>query len=126
VEDRALAALMGSFTYLGSELVWAVPVLILQWAVGRTPLWNRRRALMIAVLLPTIYLAAADSVAIANGIWFFHAARITNLRLDNVPVEEILFFLLTNSMVVQSIILVGDRLARRQRAAQSSVPLQRN
>lgn len=117
---------MGSLTYLGSELVWAVPVLILQWAVGRTSLWNRRRALTISVLLPTIYLAAADSVAIANGIWFFHAARITNVRLGNVPIEEILFFLLTNSMVVQSIILVGDRLALRRQEVQSSVSLPRN
>ena len=117
---------MGSLTYLGSELDWAVPVLILQWAVGRTSLWNRRRALMISVLLPTIYLAAADSVAIANGIWFFHAARITNVRLGNVPIEEILFFLLTNCMVVQSIILVGDRLALRRQEVQSSVPLPRN
>jgi len=117
---------MGSFTYLGSELVWAVPVLILQWAVGRAALWNRRCALMASVFLPTIYLAAADSVAIANGIWFFHAARITNVRLGNVPIEEILFFLLTNSMVAQSIILVGDRLARRRGAVQSSVPLQRH
>jgi len=117
---------MGSLTYLGSELIWAMPVLILQWAVGRASLWNRRRLLMVSVLLPTIYLAAADSVAIANGIWFFHAARITNVRVGNVPIEEILFFLLTNSMVVQSIILVRDRLTLRRREVQSSVPLQRD
>jgi len=117
---------MGSFTYLGSELIWAVPVLILQWAVGRSSLWNHRGALLISVLLPTIYLVGADSVAIDNRIWFFHVARITNLRLGNVPIEEILFFLLTNSMVVQSIILVGDRVARRRREVQSRVPLQRN
>jgi lycopene cyclase domain-containing protein len=83
-----------------------MPVLILQWAIGWRELWNRRRALLTAVAVVTIYLSAADAVAISQGVWTLHSARITGLKLGVLPVEEVLFFLLTNSMVVQSVILV--------------------
>jgi len=53
--------------YLGLILVWAGPVLALQWAVGANQLWLRN-ALTIGTLIPTLYLWSADRVAIAQGI----------------------------------------------------------
>jgi len=97
---------MGHLTYLVFEVTWALPVLVLQWVVGWKELWKERRALLAAVAIATFYLSVADGVAISQGIWTLHAARITQLKIGRVPVEEIVFFLLTNSMVVQSIILV--------------------
>jgi lycopene cyclase domain-containing protein len=97
--------MLGHLTYLIFELVWALPVLALQWVVGRGILWRRRETLVLALLIPTLYLSCADSVAIANGIWTLHADRIVGIRLGNLPLEEALFFLLTNAMVVQSILL---------------------
>jgi lycopene cyclase domain-containing protein len=97
---------MGHLTYLVFELVWALPVLVLQCIVGWRELWKERRALLAAVAIATIYLSAADGVAISQGIWTLHTARIIQLKVGVVPVEEIVFFLLTNSMVVQSVILV--------------------
>lgn len=99
---------MGHLTYLTFELVWAVPVLIVQWAAGWRALWSRRKSIALAIALPTAYLAGADAVAIANGIWSFHHDRITGLILGNVPIEEVFFFLLTNAMIVQSVALVGS------------------
>jgi lycopene cyclase domain-containing protein len=97
----------GHLTYLLFELVWAIPVLAIQWVVGRRQIWQRRRVLLVTVALSTLYLSCADSVAIAHGIWTLHAGRIVGLRFGNLPVEESLFFLLTNAMVVQSVILLS-------------------
>ena len=48
----------------------------------------------------------ADSVAISNGIWFFPEGQSTGWKLYSIlPVEEALFFLMTNLMVVQGYIL---------------------
>lgn len=98
--------MFGRSTYLIFELSWALPVVLLQWAAGWKTLRARARALALAVLIATIYLSCTDGIAISQGIWTLHANRITGLRVANVPVEEIIFFLLTNLMVVQSVLLV--------------------
>ncbi|MGH2447176.1 MAG: lycopene cyclase domain-containing protein [Chloroflexota bacterium] len=110
---------MTHLTYLAFELVWAFPVIALQLAVGWRALWHYRRVLLIALGIMTAYLSLADGVAIALGIWTLHANRIIGLRIVDGPVEEIIFFLVTNAMVVQSAILVfawrqGRRLGFRQ------------
>lgn len=103
--------MMGHLTYLVFELAWALPVLTLQWLVGGVSLWRARRTLAMAVIFSTLYLTAADGVAISLRIWTLHSDRITGLRLGGVPVEEAIFFLLTNALVVQSVILVRSFLA---------------
>jgi lycopene cyclase domain-containing protein len=96
----------GHSTYLIFELGWALPVLVLQWAVGWRTLWERRRPLVTTAIVATAYLSCTDGVAIANGIWTLHRDRIVGIQLLNVPIEDVIFFLLTNLMVVQSVLLV--------------------
>jgi lycopene cyclase domain-containing protein len=103
----------GRLTYLVLELGWALPVLILQWIVGWRDLWAARRALLVSVLLPSAYLTLADGVAIHNGIWRFHDSRILGVIVADVPIEEAIFFVLTNALVVQAVILVAARLKAR-------------
>lgn len=98
--------MFGTWTYLIFELAWACPVLILQWAVGWRTLRSRRRPLFWTVLIATVYLSSTDGIAIANGIWTLHRNRIVGMYVANVPIEEIIFFLLTNLLVVQSVLLV--------------------
>ena len=102
-------ALPSHLTYVILELAWALPVLAIQWIVGRRILWSRRRALLAAIIIPTVYLSGADSVAIANGIWTLHSSRLLGWRLGDLPLEEGLFFLLADAMVAQTIVLVGSR-----------------
>lgn len=99
--------MLGRLTYLVFELAWALPVLALQWAAGWKMLWRRRRTLVLALVVPTVYLSCADGIAIANGIWTLHASRILGLRFGNVPLEEVVFFMLTNAMVADSIVLLA-------------------
>lgn len=120
----------GPFTYLIMELVWALPVVALQWAVGRATLWAHRRTLLLGVLIPTAYLSLADAVAIERGIWALSPVLTTNVALLSLPLEETLFFCLTNTMVVQGLILpwAGEPLrarARRHEAAPRVRPSRR-
>ena len=94
-------------TYLILELGWALPVLTLQWAVGHVLLWRKRAILLLGALFPTLYLSVADHLAIGSGIWLLHPSRLLGIYVGNVPVEEIIFFLVTNLMVVQTVLLVG-------------------
>jgi len=98
--------------YLGAVLAWAAPVLALQWAVGWRYLWDRRRRFALAVLVPTVYLSAADRWAIADGIWVLADQYTTGVTVLGLPVEEGAFFLATNVFVTQGLLLYDWVVAR--------------
>ncbi|MGH2441579.1 MAG: lycopene cyclase domain-containing protein [Chloroflexota bacterium] len=98
--------MFGHLTYLVFELAWGLPVLILQWSVGGAVLWHNRGVLLGAVLAASAYLSIADGVAIQSGIWYLHSSRLVGLNVASVPVEEMIFFVLTNAMIVQTVILL--------------------
>ncbi len=56
-------------TYLGLELVWALPPIIGQLAFGADILWRYRRLVLPGIIMPTVYLSIADAVAIRSGTW---------------------------------------------------------
>lgn len=95
----------GTTTYLGALLGWAGPVLAIQWAFGWPYLRERWRTVAIGVGLPTIYLCAADAIAISIGIWKLSPAYTTGVTVAGLPIEEALFFLCTNLFVVQGLVL---------------------
>ncbi len=105
--------MFGHQTYLIFELGWALPVLILHWIVGWRRLLSALRVILVAGLGVTAYLTVADGVAIHSGIWTLHPNRLLGVNLGNVPLEESLFFLLTNLMVAQSVVLLRPPLFRR-------------
>jgi lycopene beta-cyclase len=96
---------MGQLTYLVMELVWALPVIALQWALGHRVLRARLRVLALGVLIPTLYLSTVDALAIRVGIWTLSPERTLGIWLGALPLEEAVFFFLTNTMVVQGLIL---------------------
>lgn len=108
-----IALFLGTSTlYLGAILLWAAPVLAIQWAFGWPQLWRRRRTVLLAIAVPTTYLCIADWVAIQLGIWELSAAYTTGYMIAGLPVEEALFFLVTNTFVVQGLVLYGWLLER--------------
>lgn len=92
-------------TYLGLILAWAAPVLALQWAYAGREIWARRRVFALAVIVPTLYLWMADAVAIHLEIWRISPAHTLGPSLGVLPLEEAVFFLVTNLLVVQGMIL---------------------
>jgi len=93
--------------YLGMLLLWAAPVLAIQWAFGWPYLWARHRVVALAVAVPTLYLWVADRLALALGIWELSPDLTTGyaVPLLGLPVEEAAFFVLTNLFVVQGLVL---------------------
>lgn len=120
-------------TYLGLELVWALPPIILQLAVGADVLWHYRRLAGLALGSATLYLCAADALAIGSGTWTIDPAQSVGVLLGGVlPLEEILFFLLTNTLLVFGLVLAQARAMapvvaglrrRRSGAPPASAPL---
>lgn len=96
--------------YLGLILAWALPVIFLQVWLGRKILLKNKSLLAATVLPPTIYLWFADAFAISQGIWSISPRYTLGIEVWGLPIEEALFFLVTNLMVGQGALLfVGAR-----------------
>jgi lycopene beta-cyclase len=91
--------------YAGLILAWAAPVLAGQWLFAGEMIWRRRSLLLPAVAVPTLYLWAADATAIRMGIWEIADRYTVGLEVAGLPMEEALFFLVTNVLVVQGLLL---------------------
>ena len=105
-------------TYLGLQLTWALPPIILQLAVAADVLWRYRRLVVTGIVPPTLYLAAADSLAIGSGTWIIDPQQSLNLLIGGVlPLEEFLFFLVTNVLLVFGMTLILARETKSRIAA---------
>jgi lycopene cyclase domain-containing protein len=93
-------------TYLGLELVWALPPIIFQLGFGADILWHYRRIVFWGLLVPTVYLAATDTIAIGAGTWTIDPAQSTGILIGTLPLEELIFFLVTNVLVIFGTVLV--------------------
>ena len=88
----------------------------LKAAVGSFEFWRLIRngaetpRVLRAVLPParvvTVWLSVADHLAIREGIWRFGDGLHLGWRIGVVPVEEVLFFLVTNLLVVFGLALL--------------------
>jgi lycopene cyclase domain-containing protein len=113
-------------TYLALELSWALPAIMAQLAFGADILWHHRRLLAVALFPATIYLSLADSQAIVAGTWTISPAKSVNVYLGGVlPLEEFIFFLLTNTLVIFGMILLlsQESQARLPDAVKHHIPL---
>ena len=99
-------------TYLGLELVWALPPVIIQMAFGADILWSYRRIVAWGIGLPTLYLSLTDIVALTSGTWVIDPAQSTGLFIGSLPIEELVFFFLTNTLVVLGTVLVLARASQ--------------
>lgn len=102
-------------TYLGWELVWALPPLLLQVGLGGDILWEYRR-LLGAILIPLVlYLCAVDIFALQESIWMISSQQSLGILLvGQFPLEELIFFSLTSVLVAFGLVLgIADASRRR-------------
>jgi lycopene cyclase domain-containing protein len=101
--------------YLALLLVWALPPIGLQILFGADFLLRYRRLLGLSISIPTLYLSLADALAIWHGTWTIHPGQSLNIFLGGVlPLEELIFFLVTNTMIVFGVFLFTLRASRRR------------
>ncbi len=100
--------------YMALILVWALPPLILQAAFGADILWHYRRPVLAGLLPAVAYLSLVDAIAIGGGTWTINPDDTLGLLLGGVlPLEEFVFFVVTNTLIVFGMVLV---LARESHA----------
>lgn len=95
-----------SGNYLSLELAWALPPIALQLLFGADILWHYRRLIIPAIVSATLYLCGMDALAIDSGTWTINPELTTGILLGGLlPVEEAVFFLLTNILLVFGLVL---------------------
>lgn len=91
------------WAYLIHLLAWTLPLIAFQLVALVRHYKERSGAVLRAVLPPAfiigIYLSVADHLAISTGIWNFGEGKHLGVYLGLVPLEEVLFFLLTSVLV---------------------------
>ena len=97
---------MMHWPYMPFLLVWSLPVIIIQWLVGGKYLWRECGHWMWIALGLCLYFTFADAVAIRSNIWHFDTRSLIGVWLGPVPIEEVLFYLLTATMVVQGFVII--------------------
>lgn len=118
----ALVSIMGwvflllptdALLYAGLILGWAGPVLTgLTW-YGGAHAAQMRAALLPAIAVPTLYLWICDRIAIGLEIWAIPSTYSTGWHVLGLPIEEALFFLVTNVLSVLGVLLFahGHRIS---------------
>ncbi|RSL83516.1 hypothetical protein CEP51_004461 [Fusarium floridanum] len=100
-------------TYLGLILIWACPFLLLLWSITSEflvslPLTNT----VIPILLPTLYLWMVDTFALRRGTWSISSGTKHGIELwKGLDIEEAIFFLLTNTLIVFGLVAFDHALA---------------
>lgn len=93
--------------YLSIILAWSLFPVLIQLAMGADILWRYRKLIFWALAPATLYLAAADALAIGAGTWTIDPAQSFHVLIGGVlPVEEFLFFFMTNVLLVFGMTLV--------------------
>ena len=84
---------MRHFIYLSVLAGCLLAVAGLPWLL-RVRVWSRGCRLTLSVLPAAAVFIAWDVHAIAVGHWWFNEGQITGVRVGNLPLEEILFFVI--------------------------------
>ncbi len=110
---------MRHWTYLVYELAWALPVIAIQWAAAWRELWRSRRLLAAAVVIATLYLGACYAFALGHGIWQVDRARVVGVYAGALPLEEFVFYFVTNVMAAQGFVMIAGFLRERCKSSRT-------
>lgn len=101
--------------YRNLILGWALPPIMLQVGFGGDILWRHRKLVAASILPATAYLGATDSLAIGSGTWTINPEKTTETEvINNLPFEELLFFFVTNVLLVFGVTLVQAKESEKR------------
>jgi len=93
-------------TYIALELAWALPPIGLQLVFGGDILRRYWMPVALTIIPFTLYLSAMDAIAINAGTWTINPDQSLDYLIAGIlPIEEFVFFLVTNTLVTFGIIL---------------------
>jgi lycopene cyclase domain-containing protein len=89
------------WTYLSITLFWALPAILPQLLFGADILWHYRKLVFWAIAIPGTYLSLMDIVALKDTTWSISPAQTTGILFFGIlPLEEVVFFFITNVLIV--------------------------
>lgn len=89
------------WTYLSIILFWALPAILPQLLFGADILWHYRKLVILGILIQGTYLSLMDIVALREMTWSISHSQTTGILFFGIlPLEEVLFFFITNVMIV--------------------------
>lgn len=89
-----------NWTYLSIILFWALPPILIQILFGADILWHHRKLVSRAIFIPGIYLSLLDIVALKDTTWSISPAQTTGILFFGIlPLEEVVFFFITNVLI---------------------------
>lgn len=97
-----LVELGGKYTYMGLILIWASPFALITWTMAGLFIMSLPLiCTTFPILIPTVYLWLVDELALGRGTWSIESGTKLGLCLfGRLEVEEALFFLATNILIV--------------------------
>jgi lycopene cyclase domain-containing protein len=88
------------WTYLSITLFWALPPIVIQLLFGADILWQYRKLVFWAILIPGVYLSLMDIIALQETTWSISPGQTTGILFFGIlPLEEVVFFFITNIMI---------------------------
>jgi lycopene cyclase domain-containing protein len=89
-----------NWTYLSIILFWALPAILPQLLFGADILWHYRKLVFWAIAVPSTYLSLTDILALKDTTWSISQAQTTGILFFGIlPLEEVVFFFITNTML---------------------------
>lgn len=87
--------------YLGCILCWVFPVIIFLWYGAGNFFVKKIIPSSVAIVVPTLYLCWVDQLALKENIWHINENTSLNIFvIDDLPLEEALFFFVVNFIIV--------------------------
>ena len=103
--------------YLSITLCWALPAIFPQLLFGADILWKQRRLVFWVILPTSLYLSLIDIAALQAGTWSISADQTTGLLFFGLlPLEEVVFFFITNIMIGFGMTLMLSQLSQQRMA----------
>ncbi|HVF26409.1 MAG TPA: lycopene cyclase domain-containing protein, partial [Anaerolineales bacterium] len=102
-------------TYLSIILFWALPAILPQLLFGADILWHYRKLVTLAILIPGTYLSLMDISALKATTWSISPSQTTGiLFLGILPLEEIVFFFVTNVLITFGLTLLLAKVSQER------------
>lgn len=90
-------------------LTFGILPLALLWLAAPRLIWRHRGALVVIVIL-ILLISIPWEVTAINRIWFYSPRVILGPRLFNLPLEEIVFFIIDGLLVGTLALLLEEKI----------------
>lgn len=102
-------------TYLSITLFWAFPAILPQLLYGADILWHHRTLVLLGILIPGTYLSLMDIIALNETTWSISKAQTTGILFFGIlPLEEVVFFFITNILITFGMTLLLSNIGRKR------------